>query len=52
MKKMEVLLERFKIKAVLKKQKALLERFSLQPYMWDDPIRINISNSPISNYNK
>ena len=48
---MEVLLERFNIKAVLKKQKALLENFSLQPYMWDDPIKINVSNNP-KNYNK
>ncbi len=44
MKKMEVVLERFGIRSILRKQKLLIERFSLQPYMWDNPIRINTSN--------
>jgi len=53
MKRMEGLLERFKIKALLKKQKILLEMFSFQPYMWDNPIRINNNyNNRRSNNNK
>jgi hypothetical protein len=50
MKKMEVLLERFGIMAILRKQKFLLERFSLQPYMWDNPIRIKSNNNSLRNY--
>jgi len=50
MKKMEVLLERFGIMGILKKRKFFIERFLLQPYMWDNPIRINSNCNSIINY--